>query len=132
MPSTDSDPTPPPDFWAGLLPDPVSRVVAIVLAILVALFCILRFLGFRLPLSCPTSFSLPPSTSTVLPPSDYTSFAVAAARYFLASHYAPVTSVTSPPSASAIRPSSLHERSYARPRCRPWNGTPHPAVHSAV
>ncbi|KAJ7312935.1 hypothetical protein DFH08DRAFT_943450 [Mycena albidolilacea] len=43
MPPTDSDPTPPSAFWPSLLPDPVSRVVAIVLAILVTLFCILRF-----------------------------------------------------------------------------------------
>jgi hypothetical protein len=42
MPPTGSDPTP-SAFWAGLLPEPLSRVVAIVLAILVALFCILRF-----------------------------------------------------------------------------------------
>ncbi|KAJ7728449.1 hypothetical protein B0H14DRAFT_3899576 [Mycena olivaceomarginata] len=43
MSPIESDPIPPSGFWAGLLPNPVSQVVAIVLFILSALFCILRF-----------------------------------------------------------------------------------------
>jgi hypothetical protein len=43
MSPIESDPIPPSSFWAGLLPDPVSQMVTIVLFILGALFCILRF-----------------------------------------------------------------------------------------
>ncbi|KAJ7312943.1 hypothetical protein DFH08DRAFT_1087474, partial [Mycena albidolilacea] len=42
MPPIESD-IPPSSFWAGLLPDPVSQVVVLMLLILGALFCILRF-----------------------------------------------------------------------------------------